>query len=144
MDNLNYGSDDGLSIPSNFDDLDFKAIEGFEVIPEEVMLPAPCQGIICVQGVKNNKLKDVIKKISDPETELVAKAERMFVEKFNADCNVPLGAMAEIITDSFLEFVAILGSTDSLNYITICKLVAVDKMDEDISYLVKQLQNEIK
>jgi hydroxymethylbilane synthase len=61
------------------------------------MLPAVGQGIIAVQCRKDDKLtRDIIKKISNKETSLCAKAERQMLQTIGGDCETAVGGLAEI------------------------------------------------
>ena len=66
----------------------------FEV---EEVLPAVGQGIIEVQCKKNDEaVKNFLKNINDPETELCAKAERKMLQIIGGDCETAIGGLAVI------------------------------------------------
>jgi hydroxymethylbilane synthase len=66
----------------------------FEV---EEVLPAVGQGIIAVQCKKNDEVvKNFLKNINDPETELCAKAERKMLQTIGGDCETAIGGLAVI------------------------------------------------
>ena len=66
----------------------------FEV---EEVLPAVGQGIIAVQCKKNDEaVKNFLKNINDPETELCAKAERKMLQIIGGDCETAIGGLAVI------------------------------------------------
>jgi len=63
----------------------------------EVVLPAVGQGVIAVQCKKNDYVvKNFLKKINDPETELCAKAERKMLQVIGGDCETAVGGLAVI------------------------------------------------
>ena len=62
----------------------------------EQILPAVGQGIIAVQCRKEDKIKNLIKKINDNETSLCAIAERKMLQTIGGDCNTAIGGLAEI------------------------------------------------
>ena len=62
--------------------------------PEE-MLPAACQGILAVQGRKGFNTA-CLQDFNDPETALIAKAERSFVKALDGGCTSPIAAYCEL------------------------------------------------
>ncbi len=61
------------------------------------VIPAPSQGIIGIEVLKNNlELIALIKQITSPATNLQAKVERLFLKTTDADCTTPIGAIATI------------------------------------------------
>ena len=63
----------------------------------EEVLPAVGQGIIAVQCKKNDEVvKNFLKNINDPETELCAKAERKMLQIIGGDCETAVGGLAVI------------------------------------------------
>ncbi len=62
----------------------------------EHILPAVGQGIIAVQCRKEDKIKNLIKKINDNETSLCAIAERKMLQTIGGDCDTAIGGLAEI------------------------------------------------
>lgn len=67
----------------------------YSIIPLNDMLPAPGQGIICVEHRKNDKkYAEIADKLNDFETLFCSKAERKFIETLEADCDTPLAAQA--------------------------------------------------
>jgi len=85
----------------------------------EVVLPAVGQGVIAVQCKKNNDVvKNFLKKINDPETELCAKAERKMLQVIGGDCETAVGGLA-VIENNNLKLKAQLFSdsgSDSFEY----------------------------
>ena len=67
--------------------------EKFDFIPFDYkeFLPAPCQGIIAVEGRKNDFTENIINEISDKNTLYSFETERLVSRKLNADCGMPLG-----------------------------------------------------
>ena len=67
----------------------------------EEVLPAVGQGIIAVQCKKNDEVvKNFLKNINDPETELCAKAERKMLQIIGGDCETAIGGLAVIENDN--------------------------------------------
>ncbi len=65
------------------------------------IIPAAGQGIIAIEARKDNiALKTLINKLNDNKTFYRASAERGFVTRLGASCQIPAGAHADIINDS--------------------------------------------
>lgn len=80
------------------------------------MLPAPCQGIICVQITKKDKFaQQVCKKINHHPTELIVSAERGFLEAIEGNCNTPIAALAILTHDQKLHLSCEVLSLDGQN-----------------------------
>ena len=62
----------------------------------EHILPAVGQGIIAVQCRKEDKIKFLLKKINDTETNFCAIAERKMLQTIGGDCDTAVGGLAEI------------------------------------------------
>ena len=66
------------------------------IFEDDDILPAVGQGIIAVQCRKDNKIKNLIKKINDYETSLCAIAEREMLKTIGGDCDTAIGGVAKI------------------------------------------------
>tara|TARA_B100000963_G_scaffold179309_1_gene155857 strand:- start:5797 stop:6714 length:918 start_codon:yes stop_codon:yes gene_type:complete len=66
------------------------------VFESERILPAVGQGIIAVQCRKDDKIKNILKKINDQKTNLCAIAERKMLQTIGGDCDTAIGGLAEI------------------------------------------------
>jgi hydroxymethylbilane synthase len=81
----------------------------------EVVLPAVGQGVIAVQCKKNDYVvKNFLKKINDPETELCARAERKMLQVLGGDCKTAVGGLA-VIKNNNLKLKAQLFSDSGSN-----------------------------
>jgi hydroxymethylbilane synthase len=78
-----------------------------ERIAPEVVLPAVAQGIIAIEARRGEELAQAATALGCELTRTRATAERRVLEQLGADCNVPLGAFAEL-SDSELRLRAIL------------------------------------
>lgn len=64
------------------------------------IIPAAGQGIIAVEARKDDtKIKPILNAINDPFTFLRANAERGFVTRLGANCQIPAGAHAQIVNN---------------------------------------------
>ena len=67
------------------------------LLPREVFLPAGGQGVIALQiRSDDEQLKDLVEGINHFDTRLALRAEREFLRLLNADCNQPVGVLADI------------------------------------------------
>jgi hydroxymethylbilane synthase len=78
-----------------------------ERIAPEIMLPAVAQGIIAIEARRGEALAQDAAALGCEVTRTRALAERRVLERLEADCNVPLGAYAEL-TEAGLRLRALL------------------------------------
>lgn len=71
----------------------------FREFDHEEFLPAPCQGIIAIEGRKNDVFTPIIHRISDTDTFYCFESERHVLQLLGADCTMPVGALAYISDD---------------------------------------------
>ncbi len=68
-----------------------------EIIPKDVMVPAPGQGIIAIESRSDDgEVGEFLKGINHAGTESQAAAEREFLARLGGDCNVPAGCNAAL------------------------------------------------
>jgi hydroxymethylbilane synthase len=67
------------------------------MIPTDVCLPAPGQGIVAVEVRADARgLREVLQRISDADAETALVAERAVVNALGGGCQMPLGALAHV------------------------------------------------
>ena len=66
------------------------------------MIPAGGQGIIAVEGRRDDRLNWIIRKISHQETMEELLVERMALKRLNAGCHEPVGVSCRRDEDGFL------------------------------------------
>jgi hydroxymethylbilane synthase len=72
-------------------------------IPLEEMLPAPGQGVICIQcKEKNDDIYNLTRLINDKITEISSITERGYVEGLEANCNTPIAAYCHVLEDKVI------------------------------------------
>jgi hydroxymethylbilane synthase len=64
-----------------------------QIIPLEIMLPAPGQGAIGVQC--SQSASQLVSKINDEKTWLAVSAERQFLNRLEGGCSVPVAALGQ-------------------------------------------------
>jgi hydroxymethylbilane synthase len=80
-------------------------------LPEDVMVPAPGQGILALETRAGSRAFEVCGALDDAATARAARAERRVVAAFGGDCTMPLAAWART-QDSALRLSVFLGSRD--------------------------------
>lgn len=71
------------------------------------MLPAACQGVICVQG-RDDFDVDLLSSFHDEQSWIATQAERAFTRTLDVGCSAPVGAYAEIIDSKcYLQVLAV-------------------------------------
>lgn len=86
--------------------------EASDIIPPDVMVPAPGQGIIAVEGREDDPWAfEITASITHEDTWTAAVAERAFLRGLGGDCNVPAGAYAEV-ERRFIRMTGIIASPD--------------------------------
>ena len=68
------------------------------LIPVDVMLPAPGQGIIAIEIADDapSEVRDVVSRLSDPDAWDALIAERAVVQALGGGCQLPLGVLARL------------------------------------------------
>jgi porphobilinogen deaminase len=83
-----------------------------EVLPFDVMLPAPGQGALAIElRADSARATDLVAPINHPDVAAAVAAERALLEALGGGCSLPLGAYAELAGDT-LRLRAILLSPD--------------------------------
>jgi len=83
-----------------------------EVIDTDIMLPAVGQGSIAVEcRLDDDEMLEVLRAISDPETEAAVRAERALLRFLEGGCQVPIGAYGRI-EDGILVLDGMIASLD--------------------------------
>ena len=71
--------------------------EYMHYLSEDAFVPAPGQGILCVQiPVDNPELAKMVRTLNDPAAEQAGKMERKFLASFHGGCHLPIGALATL------------------------------------------------
>jgi hydroxymethylbilane synthase len=84
------------------------------VLPVELCVPAPGQGIIAVEVRRGDPdTLSRVRAIGDVPADVAARAERAVVERLGGGCQMPLGAFARV-TAGQVTVTAVVASTDGL------------------------------
>ena len=102
-------------------------------------LPSPGQGILAIEVREDDeKIDNILKTISDRETEIQARAERDFLKSVGGSCSVPVGAYCEIKEDRII-LEGLLGSSDG----EILIRMSIEKDIEDFENIGKELGEKV-
>ena len=96
-------------------------MEMVNLITEELnidtFIPSPGQGVLCIECLnKNKKIIQKIKKLVHKNTEICARAERIFAAELDGDCMSPIGAYAEV-KENIISITGFVASLDGSKYI---------------------------
>lgn len=72
-----------------------------EYFDTDSFMPAPGQGILCIQcRENNNKIRHLLEIINDDEVTMMCEAEREFSKIFDGGCHTPIGCSSVIEGDT--------------------------------------------
>lgn len=113
-----------------------------EYLSEDIFVPAVGQGIIVVETTRAfyTKHEIIFKKINDSHSQIVAQAERKFLEFFGSGCSVPISAHAKIINNNTITMHAFYASIQNNKTIRECLSAPI----YDYTILAEELVNKIK
>jgi hydroxymethylbilane synthase len=68
-----------------------------EILPDDMMLPAPGQGALAVEIRSDDEaVREIAEAIDDGDSHRAATAERAFLRHLGGGCSVPVGALGEV------------------------------------------------
>ena len=116
---------------------------------ENEFIPAPGQGILCIQCRENDdKIRTLLEEINDEEIKLMCQAEREFSRIFDGGCHTPIGCSSKIDGENLtLKGMFYEEDTRILEEITGKKYDAeklAQELAEKIKRVVKMEQNKVK
>jgi len=87
-----------------------------EILPREIMLPAPGQGAIAIESRTDDaKIGKLLTKIGCDNTHDALKCERSFLKGLDGSCRTPLGGLAKIVSEK-IDFSGAIASPDGTLY----------------------------
>jgi hydroxymethylbilane synthase len=90
--------------------------DGINIIPigEDVIVPAPCQGILALEMRENDEnVKALLAPLLDGKTQMRATIERDFLKAINGGCHAPTGAYVKI-SDDMITLTALFGNDEKI------------------------------
>lgn len=82
-----------------------------QLLPEQIMCPAPGQGALAVETRREGEPLEVCSRLDDPETRAAVIAEREVMRELEAGCQTPVGALGRVV-GSHLQLCAAVASAD--------------------------------
>src|SRR5438067_11073793 len=83
--------------------------EAHELLPFEVMLPAPGQGALAIQGVAGTEAAELAAGIDHRDTSRAVRAERLLLRSLGGGCLSAVGAYAVVAGDALVLDAVVLG-----------------------------------
>ena len=102
--------------------------EAHQLLPFDVMLPAPGQGALALQAVEGSEAARLAGEIDDPATSRAVRAERALLRQLGGGCLSALGAYAEVEGDELTLRAVVLDSTGG----TVIRARARGRHDADV------------
>ena len=110
-----------------------------QYLNRDTFLPAPGQGAIAIESLKENELlNEFLSKINHENSYLCTEAERIFMSKIGGGCHMPFGCYAQINNSE----ITIFGMISSIKNFDIVRKSITGKI-EDYKILSEKLANEI-
>lgn len=93
-----------------------------EVLPLEIMLPAPGQGALAIQcRVDDEQTLALLTVLDDASVRMAVTAERTFLHALGGGCSAPVATYATVDNKGEIELAALVGSTDGTKIIRVAK-----------------------
>jgi hydroxymethylbilane synthase len=107
-----------------------------EVLPLEVMLPAPAQGALAVKcRADDPEMQELLASIHDPLTAAAVSAERAFLSSLGDDCSLPVAAFAQKNNGTII----LTGAVISMDGKQAIRLSAVDNEPQKLGQRLAEL-----
>lgn len=115
----------------------------FEYSGLDSFIPAPAQGIMMIAAMDNNpELLEILDQLNDPETEICAGMERLFLRDLEGGCTAPIGAIAMVKEDT-LTFKGCLSSLDGSEKLDFTKSLNLSAgLDKEACYAFAKEQSQ--
>ena len=83
--------------------------EAHELLPFDVMLPAPGQGALAIQAVDGTEAAELAAGVDDRDTSRAVRAERLLLRSLGGGCLSAVGAYAVVVGDELVLDAVVLG-----------------------------------
>ncbi len=91
-----------------------------EILPLEVMLPAPGQGALAVQcRAEDGETRELLAALDDPDARAATDAERAFLAALGGGCSAPVAALAEVAAGGTLELTGLVAAMDGTKVVRV-------------------------
>lgn len=112
-----------------------------EIFPPEVITPCVGQGaisVICRQ--EDQKVREILKLISHPPTDLQVHMERSFLEEINGSCKTPVGGLFTLLEDQkTAQFIACVATEDGQHLWREKITCPLDRAEQEVKRLGKEM-----
>jgi hydroxymethylbilane synthase len=88
-----------------------------ERIDPAAMLPAVCQGTLALETRRSDSFYRELGRLDDARARTAAAAERAFLTRLEGDCQVPLAAYAEALSDDRIRLRGLVASPDGTSVV---------------------------
>ena len=112
----------------------------YHVLGLQESYPAPCQGIIAIEGKKNSEFLPLLEAINHNETWYSYQAERAVVTELGLGCHFPIGVYSYLKDDIFYMEVKYLGEMERL-WEFHCSII---DFKESLQNFLKRIEEEMK
>ena len=102
--------------------------QAHQLLPFDVMLPAPGQGALVVQAIEGSQAARLAAEIDDPDTRRAVEAERALLRRLGGGCLSALGAFARVDGDDLVLEAVVLDTSGA----TVIRAGARGRNDADI------------
>jgi hydroxymethylbilane synthase len=100
-----------------------------QILPEDMMLSAVGQGSIAIEILENRSdIHELLAKLNHDATEQAVRAERALMRKLEGGCQVPLGALAQIVEGQII----LRGMVASLDGVRLIRAEAKGTVPEEV------------
>lgn len=106
----------------------------------DVMLPAPGQGALALEGrIDDDRVLDCVAAIDDADTRLAVGCERAVLARLDAGCRAPVGLMAEV-AGAAIACRALVASPDGRRVVRAEATGRVDGVEDVVNRIVGELE----
>lgn len=112
----------------------------YQVLDLRESYPAPCQGIIAIEGRRDSKFLSLLEKINHRETWYSYQAERAVVTKLGLGCHFPIGVYSYLEKEEFYLEVKYLGDTPRLWKTHFF----IDTLEQSLDKFLRNIKEEMK
>ncbi len=101
------------------------------------IVPSAGQGVVAVQFLKNDEMREKLSFLEDEHTRMCVSAERQFVRELNASCNYPIGAYAYFQNNKYCMNVAygVIDNIEKVIHFQVCSDSFEEAVDDCVKYV---------
>jgi len=113
-----------------------------EIVESSIMLPAPGQGALAVECLRDAPFKHLLRNMNDAKTEIAVRAERAFLAGLGGGCSLPIAAFAHFEGD-MLHLKGCVLSKDGAKQIRVEATIAIIDSSFDALSTAEHLGREL-